>query len=232
MSQADGARKLFDAFHQQLLARGLIAKEGILVDATFVEVPRQRNTREENALVKSGQTPQAWDKQPRKLSQKDTSARWTKKGDQVFYGYKDHVKTTEKSKFIDNYAVTPASEADPAVAPQLIGEADRDKRLHADAAYSGKPLAKYLAQHGVHNYIHEKGAVNHPLSEDQKQSNRRKSKIRARVEHTFAFMEQSLGSIYNRCIGLVRNAYQIGLMNLAYNLCRSVQLLRVQAKTA
>ena len=45
-------------------------------------------------------------------------------------------------------------------------------------------------------------------------------------------MEQSLGSIYNRCIGLVRNAYQIGLMNLAYNLCRSVQILRVQAKTA
>jgi len=229
LSQADGARKLFDAFHQQLLAQGLIVKEGIMVDATMVEVPRQRNSREENALVKQDETPSEWKKQPRKLAQKDVDGRWTKKGDQVFYGYKDHVKTTEQSKFIVDYVATPASVADPAVAPKLIGEADRGVRLHADAAYSGKPLADYFAAKGVRNHVHEKGAVNRPLTEEQKHANRRRSTIRARVEHPFAFMEQSLGGIYNRCIGLVRNTHQIGMMNLAYNLCRSAQLLRVTA---
>jgi IS5 family transposase len=227
LSKADGARKLFDVFNQQLLARGLMAKEGIMVDATFVEVPRQRNTREENATIKQGETPSDWKKQPRKLAQKDVDGRWTKKGDQVFYGYKNHVKTTEKTKFIANYVPTPANVADPVVAPQLIGEPDRDTCLHADAAYSGKPLADYIAQKGVRNHVHEKGTANHPLTEEQKQANQKKSRIRARVEHPFAFMEQSLGGIYNRCIGIIRNAHQIGMMNLAYNLCRSVQLLRV-----
>jgi IS5 family transposase len=229
LSKADGARKLFDAFNQQLLARGLMAKEGILVDATLVEVPRQRNTREENATIKQGETPSDWKKQPRKLAQKDVDGRWTKKGDQVFYGYKDHVKTTEKTKFIADYVPTPANVADPVVAPQLIGETDRDACLQADAAYSGKPLAEYLAANGVRNHVHEKGTVNHPLTEEQKQANRKKSRIRARVEHPFAYMEQSLGGIYNRCVGMIRNAHQIGMMNLAYNLCRSVQLLRVHA---
>jgi hypothetical protein len=37
---------------------------------------------------------------------------------------------------------------------------------------------------GVHNYIHEKGKAAAALTEDQKQANTRKSKTRARVEHT------------------------------------------------
>lgn len=229
LSKADGARALFEGFNQQLLTRGLIAKEGILVDATFVEVPRQRNSRQENGLIKQGETPSEWKNQPRKRAQKDTQARWTKKGDQVFYGYKNHVKTTDRTKFIIDYITTPASVADPVVAEELIDEADRGRRLHADAAYSGNPLAEHFAKNGVINCVHEKGSANHPLTEKQKQTNRRKSRIRARVEHPFAFMEQSLGGIYNRCIGLARNTYQIGMMNLAYNLFRSVQLLRIPA---
>lgn len=230
LSRADGARQLFAAFREQLQARGLIAKEGIMVDATFVEVPRQRNSREENAQIKQGETPAGWKDQPRKLAQKDVDARWTKKGDQVFYGYKNHVKTAERSKLVIDYVTTPASVADPSMATRLVGAADRGKRLHADAAYSGRPLAKYFAEMGVRNHVHEKGAAQHPLTEKQKQSNRRKSHVRARVEHPFAFMEQSLGGIYNRCIGKLRNDFQIGLMNLAYNLCRSVQLLRGAAQ--
>ena len=39
-----GSQKLFDAFHRTLTGEGLIAKEGSIVDASFVEAPRQRNT--------------------------------------------------------------------------------------------------------------------------------------------------------------------------------------------
>ena len=62
LSQADGARQLFDAFNQQLLAQGLMLKEGIMVDATMVEVSQQRNSWEENALLKQGETPSEWKK--------------------------------------------------------------------------------------------------------------------------------------------------------------------------
>ena len=72
---------VFAGFHQQLAEKGYIARAGQMIDATFVEVPRQRNTREENAQLKAGEVPEAWDKPEAKAKrrQKDTEARWTKK---------------------------------------------------------------------------------------------------------------------------------------------------------
>ena len=65
---------LFARFHQQLADKGYIARAGQMIDATFVEVPRQRNTREENARIKVGEVPEAWDQPEAKAKrrQKDT----------------------------------------------------------------------------------------------------------------------------------------------------------------
>ena len=57
----------------------MFTREGRIIDATFVEVPRQRNRRAENAQIKAGQVPPEWQQEPHKLAQKDTDARWTKK---------------------------------------------------------------------------------------------------------------------------------------------------------
>lgn len=64
---------LFDRFHECLRVLGVELKSGQIVDATFVTVPIQRNSREENALLKEGATPIEWGKNPRKLAQKDTA---------------------------------------------------------------------------------------------------------------------------------------------------------------
>lgn len=227
LAKADAARELFDVFNRQLAERGLLVKEGVMVDATFVEVPRQRNSREDNAKVKQGETPEGWENQPRKLAQKDLDARWTKKNKETFYGYKDHVKVGAKTKLIRDYTVTTASTHDSQAMPELIQEGDGE--VHADSAYVGEPIAADLRAKSVRNHIHEKGNVGAPLREEQKRANRRKSRTRARVEHVFACMEKSLGGIYHRAIGLVRNEYQIGMMNLCYNLCRCVQLVSGRA---
>jgi len=42
-----------------------------IVDASFVEVPRQRNSRDENDQLKKDQTPESWKTRPNKLRQKD-----------------------------------------------------------------------------------------------------------------------------------------------------------------
>ena len=227
LAKADGARELFEAFNRQLAERGLLVKEGMMVDATFVEVPRQRNSMEDNEKIKQGETPDEWLKQPRKLAQKDLDARWAKKNSQTFYGYKDHVKVGAKTKLIHAFIVTPASTHDSQAMAGLV--AAGDSAMHADSAYTGETIQRDLLAKGVHNYIHEKGTATTPLTEEQQLANRRKSKTRARVEHPFAFMEKSLGRIYNRCIGGVRNAYQIAMMNLCYNLCRCVQLVTGRA---
>ena len=230
LAKADGARELFEAFNRQLAERGLLVREGVMVDATFVEVPKQRNSREDNAKIKQGETPPEWRKQPHKLARKDVDARWTKKNGQSFYGYKDHVKVGAKTKLIHAFIVTPASTHDSQVMAHLITPGD--SAVHADSAYTGEKIEADLLAKGVHNYIHDKGSRTVPLTEEQQLANARKSKTRARVEHTFAFMEKSLGRIYNRGIGRVRNEYQIGMMNLCYNLCRCVQLVTGRAQCA
>lgn len=57
--------------------------------------------------------------------------------------------------------------------------------------------------------------------------NRRRSKIRKRVEHIFGFMQNSMKGKFIRCIGLARATLKIGLMNLTYNICRYEQLSRL-----
>ena len=57
--------QLFALFNKALRSRGLLPKDGYIVDATFVEVPRQRNSREENAEIKEGQIPEGWKTMPK-----------------------------------------------------------------------------------------------------------------------------------------------------------------------
>ena len=60
---------------------------GQIIDASIVAVPKQRNSREENARIKAGETPAGWEDKPAKRRQ-DVEARWTKKHGKSHYGYK------------------------------------------------------------------------------------------------------------------------------------------------
>jgi transposase len=70
---------LFAQFHKYLDDLGLFVNEGKIVDASFVAVPKQRNTKEENEKIKAGEGSELWKEKPRKKSQKDIDARWTEK---------------------------------------------------------------------------------------------------------------------------------------------------------
>ena len=217
---------LFDLFTRTLHEKGLVTKEGTIVDASFVEVPRQRNTKEENELVKSGQTPEVWKEHPAKLWQKDLNARWTKKRGVSYYGYKDHVKSDAASTLITDYEITSASVHDSQVLFDLIDESCKGETLFADSAYAGEGFAEKLEGLEVENFMHQKGYKNRPLSDIQKQMNKVKSSIRCRVEHIFGYIENSMGGPELRYIGLARNAAGIGLCNLAYNMKRYITLTR------
>ena len=52
-----------------------------------------------------------------------------------------------------------------------------------------------------------------------KKNNRRKSKIRCRIEHVFAYMTMSMHGLTVRSMGIERAVFNIGLTNLVYNLC-------------
>jgi len=224
-------RKLFDQFSAKLEAEGIYAKSGSIIDATIVEVPKQRNSREENAQIKSGKVPVDWDED--KSCHKDTDARWVKKNGVSFFGYKDHIKTDAGTSLITDYRVTPASTHDSVALKEIVSEADGGKPLHADSAYTGEEIEQVLRDLNIENKTCEKGRRGAPLTEAQRRHNRQKSKIRALVEHVFGFMENSMNGIFLRCIGIKRATCQIGLANLTYNICRYAQLIRLnRVKTA
>jgi IS5 family transposase len=222
LTKSDTIKTLFEFFNQRLLEKGVVTREGTLVDASFVTVPKQHNAREDNALIKDGQMPESWKDQPRVIAQKDTDARWTVKGLTNYYGYKNHVKVDETSKLVIDYMVTPASTNDGKIFTFLVGPEDR--RVHADCAYQTPMNRMHLKQLGIENTIHVKGTSHVILTEEQKNQNRLRSKIRARVEHVFGLISNSMGGLHLEYINLDRITSSVGLINLIHNFLRLGQL--------
>ena len=219
--------ELFYQFISYLESKGLIFNEGKLVDASFTVAPRQRNTREENQKIKDGEGTELWNDNPHKKRHKEIDGRWTKKNNETFYGYKNHAKVDTKSKFIKKFVVTDASVHDSQALDPLLDEEDANQDLYGDSAYTGEEQEDTITKYKMINKVNEKGYRNKPLTEEQKLSNRQKSKTRARVEHVFGFMEQSMNGLFVRSVGIARATGIIGLINLTYNLFRYEQTIRL-----
>lgn len=217
---------LFSTFTAHLAQLGFITRKGCITDASFVEVPRQRNSAGDNDAIKEGRVPEGWQNHPKRLAHKDLDARWTKKNQQVFYGYKNHVNVDLESKLIIRAEVTNAAVHDSQALDALTREGDPETWL--DSGYSGQPCADLLASKSIAAQVCEKGVRGKPLTRAQKRSNRRKSKKRSRVEHVFGFMTVSMKAMYRRCVGAVRNRASIIFCNLVYNMARTEQIIRLK----
>ncbi|MDZ7841500.1 MAG: IS5 family transposase [Gammaproteobacteria bacterium] len=220
---------LFERFNAYLVEQGYQAKKGQIVDASIVPVPKQRNTRTENAAIKAGEEPEGWADQPAKRRQKDTDARWTKKHGQSHYGYKNHLSVDRKHKLIRVFAVSDAAVHDSQMLDQVLDEANTGAGVWADSAYRSADTEQWLNAGDFHSQIHHKGKRGHALSEAKQRVNKTRSKVRALVEHVFGFQENSMGGKYIRTIGMARARTKIGLMNLTYNMKRYIHLQARQA---
>ncbi|WP_237907539.1 IS256 family transposase [Azospirillum brasilense] len=122
---------LFARFDADLKERGYFALGGQIIDASIVEAPRQRLTREEKRQIRDGEDP-PWP--PAKARQKDTQARWTVKRGRVkakpgptldgsearmvegllipAFGYKSHITIDRRFRLIRRFIVTDAARHD------------------------------------------------------------------------------------------------------------------------
>ena len=221
------AKTLFDIFTAKLVSNGVVAKEGTLVDASFIKVPKQRNKRDENSDIKKGAVPLEFGKSKNKLSQKDCDARWVTKYKTKEFGYKDHISVDQKTKVITNYTVTPSSTHDSQAIKDLINE--DDNALYADSAYKSKEIEDYLKENNVKSKIINRAYRNKALSNKQHKQNHKHSKTRVRVEHIFGTLKTSMNNALSlKAIGLQRIKSLTGLLNLTYNLLRYEQLARLK----
>lgn len=224
LSKSEVGKELFELFFAAIDEKGYVTRAGSIVDASFMEAPKRKNTKEQRETLKKGETPQEWDDpdHPQKLMQRDTDATWTKKGNESHFGYKDHVKVDLDSKLIVDYTVTTASTNDIKGAQGLFDE--QDNVAYGDSAYPSLELPE-----GVVNEISERASRNHPLTQEQKENNHRKAKLRCRIEHVFAGMVQMVGGTNIRCKNKLRAEFNISMLNLLYNMRRVISLNRMRA---
>jgi IS5 family transposase len=226
LAAAGLVEKLFARFDAELTRRGFAARKGQIVDASIVAAPRQRNTREENEHIKqTGQAPPEWEENPNKLRQKDVDARWTQKNEVNHYGYKNHISVDREHKLIRCYAVSDAALHDSQMFEQLLDEWNTSAEVWADSAYRFPASLEMLEACGYREHLQRKGVRGRPLTEWEKQGNRTRARVRARVEHVFGVQTmRAAGNLLVRTIGIVRARCKIGLRNLSYNLARYAKL--------
>jgi transposase, IS5 family len=231
LGKAGAMEELFDLFDGFLKDKGYPAMGGQITDATIVSAPKQHNSREENETIKEIKTPEGWKSKPAKNRQKDKDARWTKKHERSYYGYKNHIGVDRRHKFVRRYGVSDASVHDSQKLEDVLDMSNTASDVWADSAYRSKEIEEKLAERGLKNRIHRRASRNRELSEAQKAANTTRSKVRARVEHVFGDQKNGMRAEIVRTIGIVRARCKIGMTNLVYNIRRFVCLERMAMAT-
>jgi IS5 family transposase len=204
------ASTLFDDVVRTLRQKGLILKEGTLVDATIIDAPM-------GAKVTGDEDQGGLERHTH-----DPAATYTKNHGTLRHGYKAHIATDTRGMITD-WVFDTAKVHDSNHIDQLI--AGETKAVYADSAYSSRERRQRLADNGVQDKIvHRRVRGQKELTAEQKAHNTSCSKVRAFVEHPRAWMVK-MGYTVARYRGLARNALDFALMAIAYDLKRSFELL-------
>src|SRR5215472_12245286 len=186
LEEHDLGERLFDEVQQHLAAKGLKVATGTIVDATIISAPS--STKNANKA-------------------RDPEMRQTKKGKQWYFGMKAHFGVDAKSKLIHSVAASAANVHDKHLLGRLLhGE---ETRVFGDAAYSGQAEAIRDAAPKAKDFTNQRPYRNRPLTLRERRKNRRKSKVRAKVEHAFLVIKRIFGFAKVRYRGLGKNANRL-----------------------
>ena len=204
---------IFASIDGQMESRGLILKKGTLVDAIIIHSanrPLSKKRREELEAEPSTQI--------------DTDAQSTEKNGKKHFGYKGHIGVDAESKIIRKRTFTPANVHDSQELENVLS--GDEKSVFADKAYANQKHKRAARALGIYYGTLDKAARNHPLSKRQKKRNKQKSRVRAAVEHPFAFMRKKLKVTVLAAKNKLRNALRFDMSCIIYNVCRASFLLK------
>lgn len=238
LGEAGLSEAVFEAVTGQIDERGLLLRQGTLIDASLVEaqVKRPKKPKEpepatepETAATAETSPPAAGERQaqdaptarpPSKLvaSPIDPEASWARKGHKRYFGYKGHVAVDLGSGIVRRALLTTASVADTTMADALIMGDER--AVYADKAYDTKARRAALKQAGTKDRIAHRPNKHHPLSPRQEQRNAGIARRRSAVERVFAIAKRLMGWWRVRYRGLARNTAHFDLLCTAINLKR------------
>lgn len=178
--------RLFECVAAHLQARGLRIGTGTIVDATIISAPSSTKNREKS---------------------RDPEMHQTKKGNQWFFGMKAHIGVDSRTKLIHTVVATPANTADSTVLPDLLhGE---ETRVWGDQAYRGQ--REVIREHAPHakDFTNRRYRHRGVVDEAERERNRTKSSVRAKVEHPFHVIKRVFGFVKVCYRGLAKNAQRL-----------------------
>lgn len=198
---------LFDKALEVLRAKGLVMTGGTLVDATIIEAPRGGKRADGSKTT-------------------DPCATHTAKHGRAYFGYRAHV-ATDTNGIITDFVYDTAAESEHT---HFDGLAEQEgKAVYADSGCRSKARVEALEARGVEaNFCHRRVKGQKELTDEQRAFNRAVSKVRALVEHPFAWIKRMSGA-RARYRGCVRNALDFALAAVAYNFRRSFTIQPVAA---
>ena len=198
----DLCKGLFSAINADLTARGLLLREGTLVDATLIAAPPStKNIKKE----------------------RDPQMHQTKKGNQWYFGMKAHIGADRDSKLVHTVVVTAANVADITKTSELLHGAE--KQVHADAGYTGvEKRAEIVAMERKIDWqiAGKRGTIKALAEGAEKEAikavEKAKASVRAFVEHPFHIVKNLFRHRKVRYRGLAKNGHQLytlfGLANV------------------
>ena len=198
---------LLTEVNRQLDARGFVIKRGTLVDATIIAGAVRR------PYEGGGVNP------------RDPEARFTRKRDKTYFGYKAHLAVDEESGLVRQAEMTSANVHDSRLGEALI-QGD-EQGYFADRAYDSQALRETLERRGVVDGIAWKVKhARYPLEAWQRLHNAWTGSVRSAVERAFATMKRWYGMGRVRYLGLARNACHLQFIAMAMNMKRALVLMR------
>lgn len=189
---------LMEALNAQLDQRGLIVRQGTLIDASFVQSSSRKSRVDPEAGSYGGQAAGS------------------------VTGYKMHTAVDQFSGLVRKVIVTAANINDATPADELIlGD---ESAVYADKAYDKKQRRRDLQRRGVFAGLMHRPNKHHPLTRKQTSFNNRIKGLRAPVEKTFGILKLHYRLRRTRYVGLIRTTVQITLACMAMNIKRALVL--------
>ena len=176
---------LFAKVGELLLAKGMKLSGGTIVDATLIAAPPSRKNREQS---------------------RDPEMHQSKKGNQWYFGMKLHIGMDSQSGLVHSASVSAGNVHDSQELPNLLH--GQETRLYGDSAYRGKKQREQLRDiaPNAKDFTNKRAHKSRALSDADKQTNRRKSAVRSKVEHPFLIFKRIWGFAKVRYRGLAKNA--------------------------
>ena len=176
---------LFAKVGELLLANGMKLSGGTIVDATLIAAPPSTKNKDKS---------------------RDPEMHQVKKGNEWHFGMKLHIGADSKTGLVHSASVTAANVHDSHEVPNLLH--GRETRLYGDSAYRGKAQRERLKEIApkAKDFTNKRAYRNHPLTDADKATNRRKSSVRSKIEHPFLTLKRLWGFAKVRYRGLAKNA--------------------------